>query len=247
MAVTSLTAGCKLENGWAVAASQSSGEDGESGTDSPDGIWAGTLTLEGTSAGSEATAVLWNGELLVVSAEADAAYASSVARTGDDEEDSVEAEGEVRAYNADGEPLDSGTVSASVVPEEELTASVSGTSRNGDLALESAEAFENDTTLEDLADTWSVERDGRTLTLSVTRLGSVDGSRSDGCNYGGDLEAVSGAPNLFRLTLAVDLCDAEDGEYTGFAYLDSATTPDTLRLLAERDEDRFLGRALSRN
>ncbi|KPV39468.1 hypothetical protein AN478_09880 [Thiohalorhabdus denitrificans] len=249
LAITTLTSGCKLENGWGVAFSQSSGEEEDgTGAGSMDGIWTGTLTLEGAAAGDSATAVLWEGELVVVSAGADAAYAGGLSRTADSGEDPVALEGDFRAYSAVGEAQGAGSVSATVAPEEELTATVTGTERDGDLDLGPADAFEESVSLEDLTGTWSQTRDGGTLSLSVNSLGSVTGSGADGCSYQGDLEALSDAPNLFRLALTVELCNADNGDYAGYAYLDAATSPDTLRLLTEREErDRFLGLAPTRD
>ncbi|HKJ88015.1 MAG TPA: hypothetical protein VKA48_05855 [Gammaproteobacteria bacterium] len=237
-----LVAGCNVEGGypqsWDTGGQQGGTGSGSSQTTSSmNGIWTGSLTLDGSTGGSAATAVVWDGDLLLVSSAADAVFGGAVSGTSASGSTSVDASGDVRAYSADGNALDQGTLSGTVDPQNHMNATVSGTQRDGTLSLDYDNDFAASTTLADLAATWSVTRNGETLSLSVDKGGAVSGSRSDGCQYVGQLNALSGVSNLYRLTLTISTCSGANGDYAGYGYLDQDPDPDSLRLLSERGKN----------
>ncbi|MFA9461308.1 hypothetical protein [Thiohalorhabdus methylotrophus] len=313
------------------------GEDGADTTESTvNGIWTGSFIPQGGTIGRSATAVIWEGRLLVLSSTAELAHAGEITvrttttplqetfsdpgtleqqldtspgptfppppdfvpdltptsdsltsdptRTGDPavsprtdsaldprfttESDfaadttpddttaanrTVEVTGDIRSYSpVSGTPIAIGQISGTVIARSRLQVTVSGTQRPGVLELRFSDLFRQEVLVSDLVGSWSMTRGDRTLTLTVDSAGALNGSRSDGCLLSGELELLRRGENLFRVVLSIDNCAAEDGRYTGFAFLDPETLGretglEAFWILAESDgEDRFFNAVLDR-
>ncbi len=247
-----LLAGCRFTNGWGIVA-QGPGEPGttDSGTPSVDGIWTGTLALADDGGTHDAIAAVWDGKLLAVSPDGDAAFAGAAAPpaaaatvAGADL-----AEGEVRGYDAAGVAQEVGILTGTVTAAESLTATVADTGRDGELDLAYDGLVERGTGLSQFEGSWSRTRDGETLTLTVsvgTRF-TIEGSSTNGCTFSGQLLLLRSDRNLYRLELTAENCGDDDGSYTGLSYLDPDASPQEWVALAERDEqDRFWWARLDR-
>ncbi|HKJ87033.1 MAG TPA: hypothetical protein VKA48_00745 [Gammaproteobacteria bacterium] len=289
------------------------------------GIWTGTLTPPGGGVGTSVTAILWQGNLLVLSPGSDRAYAGRLTRTSGPTQltnqhttqspfqqntttsspgsgssanfvpnqnnlltnnagqssnlmqspnlfpstdqnlgpnfttnsdfgsnqgpattspsttQTLGAGGEIRAYSLAGEPLGNGRVTGSIVPQGSLDATISGTSVEGTLNLGLSSLFSREILLTDLEGSWSTTRNNRTVTLTLDRSGSLTGSSTDGCIYSGSLELLRRGVNLFRTTLTIDNCAANNGRYAGYAFLNpwgvgTTTAVPALWVLAESDQ-----------
>lgn len=231
-------AGCEgFYEAWAV--DQGNG-DSSSSTTSLDGIWPGTLDRDETSSPTFALAAVWDGKLLALSQNGDAAYAGAIAPASSPASGDL-GEGDVRVFDGAGTAQDPGILSGTYAETDTLTVAIADTtSRDGQLDLTYDALFERGTALNGFVGSWSQTRDGQTLTLTVDSSFAITGSRTDGCNYSGDLAPLDQDRNLYRLILAIETCPDDNGDYTGLAYLDPDASPKEWVALAERnDEGRF--------
>ncbi len=243
--------GCRLTNGWSILAAGPEEESTASDTPSVDGIWTGTLDLADGGTHDNVIAAVWDGEMLAVSQDGDAAYAGAAAppttaavaatAAGTDL-----AEDEARAYDAAGAAQGTGTLTGTATEAESLTVTIADTSRDGQLDLAYDELFERGTGLSQLDASWSRSwtEDGQTQTLTLTVSGtpsdsshSIEGSDTTGCQYAGEVAVLDVDRNLYRTELTIEACGEENGDYAGLSWLDPDAEPQEWVALAERAGD----------
>ena len=188
---------------------------GEVGEATPNGIYTGTYTDDGT-AYTDFVALVQGGRFVGLST------GNLKIHTGTGAVDGQSLSGTLNVYATNGGLLPQATLAATFVEG----VSISGTITDADgidtfsLTMDSIYNRPPNTTLEGV---YSVEAGGITFTIDTyDTAGNFTGSDDDipACTYDGSQDAFDTTHNFYRLTVTVDNCAGFNGTYTGYAFND---------------------------
>lgn len=192
----------------------------------PEGLWAGTLTRDGTAVGVEG--FVQDDDLLVFSLFGNVFLRGPIAVSGDS------LTGTTTLYEADDAGVPSATATASltgtVSERSNITASFTASDGvQGSLVLNYSTNFEKNSSLSLITGIWSRTVGTATRTLTIHVNGALDGADTAGCVYNGAVNVIDPNFGTYRMTVTVSNCDVRNGDYTGYAVLgDTTTANDTL-------------------
>lgn len=202
-------------------------------SDTANGIWEGTVTVDGDDT-FKFTALLYNGRFMAFNSDS-----FDFMLDGDYTVRSNDISGKIKTYDLD-DQLEVGvatgeTVTISgTVDEQKSIALTFSTSEGatGTISLTFNAAYNRSSSLSLIAGTWlSIG-----LTITVDDDGSVEGQDDDGCIFSGDISILDSEHNLYKTKVSVESCGEINGSYTGFATLPSSDTA----VIAASNSDYFL-------
>lgn len=209
------------------------GDDGGGGAAdavSANGIWEGTFTEIGVGTFS-VTGLIYNGRIIAISDSAGAIYDGTYTVTGNS------ISGNVTAYEINGGPFATATISGTV--SEESAISVKFTTSygsTGSMSLDFASIYNRDSSLSLTQGVWSYTSGAYSLAVAIDGDGSFFGQDSDGCVIGGNIGIIDTGRNLYDVDLLVESCGPLNGNYDGFAgLLDDISTNDTLQVAVSNE------------
>lgn len=192
----------------------------------PEGLWAGTLTLDGAVVRVEG--FVQDGDLLVFGSLGNVFLRGPVAVSDDS------LAGTTTLYEADDAGIPSATATANLTGTVRERSNISARftasdGTQGSLALNYSPNFEKNSSLSLITGIWSRTVGTATRTLTVHSNGDLDGADTAGCVYNGAVNVIDPGFNTYRMTVTVSNCDVRDGSYTGYALLsDTTLVNDTL-------------------
>lgn len=192
---------------------------------SANGFWEGTFTESGVGT-FDISGLLYNGRIIAISESAGAIYDGSYTVSGSS------ISGTVTAYQINGGPFATTTVSGSVTEQGSISLSFNtsyGTS--GTISLSFNSIYNRASSLSSVAGNWNYTSGAYSLTITVQNDGSYWGQDSDGCVVSGTIGLLDTAHNLYNMNTSIASCGVLNGTYTGFSgLLDNVTTNDTLQV-----------------
>ena len=172
---------------------------------------------------------LWEGQLTLISDNSSIAVAALIAPDGevrfitnDGEQDTgvfvldgSTFTGNFKAYDYDGQYLNSGTVSG-----DYTSTSITGSSFINDVkvttfSLNISDQSVNGASLSTITGNYATQ-DGET-SIAIDVDGFISGSDIDGCQYSGSLTIPDASVNVYDMSLVVSSCGQFNGEYNGLA------------------------------
>ena len=97
--------------------------------------------------------------------------------------------------------------------------------------------YERDVGPDDVAGAWILYQGYRIIKLDVDEQGGISGSDTDGCGFEGQIKPVEAQRNAYKVALVASSCDRVDGQFNGFAWLQSSVKPDdTLHIQVFRED-----------
>lgn len=177
------------------------------------GIWEGTTTLTDGTKYETAGFITEAGELRFIT-EDGAQQVGTISSTG-----SV-INGEVTEYTAIADPV-SGTFTGTISARNTLSGSVQfGGVTTSTFSFNYDTLYERDSSLAVVSGIYSdTDGGGYTETYTIESDGTITGSDTDGCVFGGAVSILDSNYNMYRVQLTVSNCDDLDGTYTGLGAL----------------------------
>lgn len=178
------------------------------------GIWEGALTVDG-GPDYELLGLLYEGEIIALSIEANTMYKGSYTVDGDD------ISGNATVYEIGATAVGTATLNGVVTGKSQISFTYNTSyGATGSVSLFYDNVYERNSTLSKIAGNYSSVVSGfNTFNISIENDGSFTGSNTDGCQYSGDFTILDSNFNLYDLITTVSSCAATDGVYEGFAVL----------------------------
>lgn len=207
-----------------------SGDGGTTGgggttTISANGLWEGTFTEIGVGT-FDVSGLLYNGRIIAISESAGAIYDGSYTVSGNS------ISGNVTAYQINGGPYATATISGTVTEQGSISVSFNtsyGTS--GTMSLTFNSIYNRASSLLLVAGSWNYTSGSYSLTVTVQNDGAFFGQDSAGCVISGTIGLLDTTHNLYSMTTSITSCGSLNGSYTGLAgLLDNVSTNDTLQV-----------------
>ena len=204
------------------------GNGGDGGTTvnaSANGLWEGTFTESGVGT-FDVSGLLYNGRIIAISESAGAIYDGSYTVSGNN------ISGNVTAYQVNGVPFATATISGTVTEQGSISVSFNTSyGSSGTMSLFFNSIYNRTSSLSLVAGNWSYTNGAYSLTVAVQNDGSYWGQDSDGCVISGTIGLLDTSYNLYSMNTTIASCGVLNGSYTGFSgLLDNITTNDTLQV-----------------
>lgn len=180
------------------------------------GIWEGLITLTDGTKYEAAGFVTETGELRFIT-EDGAQQVGRISSAG-----SV-INGEVTEYTASTAPV-SGTITGEISARNTLSGSAQfGGVTTSTFSFKYDTLYERDSSLAVVSGIYSdTDGIGYTETYTIESDGTITGSDTDGCVFGGLVSILDPNYNMYRVQLTVSNCADLDGTYTGLGALSDA-------------------------
>lgn len=192
---------------------------------SANGYWEGTFTETGLGT-FDVSGLLYNGRIIAISESAGAIYDGSYTVSGGN------ISGDVTAYQINGGPFATATISGTVTEQGSISVSFNTSyGSSGTMALSFDSIYNRTSSLSKVTGIWNYTSGTYSLTITVQNDGAFTGQDTDGCVVSGAIGILDTAHNLYSMNTSIASCGVLNGSYTGFsALLDSITADDTLQV-----------------
>lgn len=211
-----------------------SGETGNNSDANANGIWLGTLTVNGSD--SDLAGLFYKGELFFGSTFGfGELYEGSYSVSGN------QITGDLNVYDENyGSRINTATFSGNVSEKSKITADYSSAASSGSFSLDYDALYGRNSSLNVITGIFSFsDGTGYTLTITIQNDGTFDGSDTNSCAYAGTVGIVDPAINVYDVELTItDMmnCPAPEGVYNGYAVLSDDISPnDSLIVFARRN------------
>ena len=200
---------------------------------SPVGLWEGTVTSTFSESTFPVVAVISpDYELRMVSFQ----YGEQF--TGFVEMDGNRGIGGFRGYAppgivfGNGQPITDGTIDFVCSEKRTVTGTYDSPGDEGSYSLNYNSGLELHSTLADIQGSWGYDLGGAdSITIDVDAAGNISGIDGYGCTYGGSVDTMDTAWDIYDVDLIVANCGVVNGVYTGLAIIDYTQLTDRVWLM----------------
>jgi hypothetical protein len=176
------------------------------------GIWEGTFTENGDT--FEITGLLYEGEIIALSPDANAMYVGSYAVDG------YILSADVTIYEIGGTDVGTASFTGVVNSESQIALNyVDSSGGTGSVSLLYDEIYERSSSLAKVAGNYVYSTLGYGFPVSISTSGVITGTDTDGCDYQGNISTPDIDFNLYEINLDVSSCGSADGSYSRYAAL----------------------------
>ena len=180
-----------------------------------DGIWQGQFDING-SGPFDFTAIHIGQYSSAVSSKA------KTMCTGEVSLENGSYQAKYTMYSLDGSPFDHATITGTLIAgqiESQFVTEKAGDT--GVLTLSYNPIYEENSSLDKVQGAWEfIDRDNLQINWQIDQ-GVIQGNDSDNCEYSGEVALIDPEFNAYAIRLDIASCSSVDGEYAGFAYIET--------------------------
>ena len=217
-------------------------DGGTSSSVSANGIWGGTVTVDGDDT-FPTHGLLYDGEIFLIGTPVIFTLAGNYSVRGNN------IFGEITLYEVDeGHGAHSGlatgeevVLSGTVNEQDSISVTFNTSEGNtGSMFFAFDPSYNRPSSLVFTAGMWSTLDDS--LTITVEYDGSFVGQDSDGCALNGKITILDAAHNLYRVNVSISSCGDRNDSYTGFSSIisDSSTNDESMVMTIYNGKYNFL-------
>ncbi|HSG96363.1 MAG TPA: hypothetical protein VLA11_00025 [Woeseiaceae bacterium] len=212
-------------------------------SDSPGGIWLGTLTSSVLNQVEEIVGVITEtGQARFVSLDGGQQFFGQISMDGDTASGTLRAVSLVGGEFADGSSSGNINIEATVSERNTIEGTFVGVGDEGTFSVAFDTLYDLDSSLLAVQGHWTAPESifkilvpgfgSAPLGARVDAFGGIDAADLDGCDYSGSVGILDAQFNVYSVTLVVSSCAAWDGQYSGFGVFDNSTEPTDALLIA---------------
>lgn len=192
------------------------------------GIWRGTVTLDGMNLGLVVGMIDDQGNANLILYAGDSQLSGTISSIGSEVNKSFS---NLSLFAIGGDLSDVyGAVSGTVLAGSSLAATFSSAGgRMLELDLRFDSLYLRQASLSAIAGDWRYGESGYTIDWQIDASGALSGTDTNGCSYSGQVSVPNASHNLYKMRYEISACTINPVNVSGLAILDdTATTNDTL-------------------